>query len=87
MKNSVFLLLMIALMLGCLEDHTNLDYREINELSVDSIAAFYTIDQFDTLKIDPQFAGTQYADTSMFYYSIIIKPALSIIQTVIFFFI
>ena len=62
------LLLVSWSMTSCYEDLGNYDYREINELSVDSIAAFYTIDQFDTLKIDPQFAGTQYADTSMFYY-------------------
>lgn len=55
-------------MTSCYKDLGNYDYRDINELSVDSISAFYTIDQLDTLKIDPTFAGTQYADTSLFDY-------------------
>ncbi len=56
-------------LVSCYEDKGNYTYHDINEVSVDSLNSFYTIDQFDTLKIDPVIAGTQYSDTARFNYA------------------
>lgn len=55
--------------LACYDDLGNYDYHDINEITVDSVKAFYTVDQFDTLKIQPLLAGTMYSDTSRFSYT------------------
>ena len=55
-------------MTACYKDLGNYDYHDINELAIDSILSFYTVDQFDTLKIDPLLTGTQYSDSSRFAY-------------------
>lgn len=54
---------------SCYEDLGNYKYHDINELTIDSVKSMYTIDQFDTLKITPQLAGTMYGDTSRFSYA------------------
>lgn len=56
-------------LLSCYDDLGNYDYQDINEITVDSVKAFYTIDQFDTLKIEPSLAGTMYSDTSRFNFT------------------
>lgn len=55
--------------LACYDDLGNYKYHNINEISIDSVKSFYTVDQFDTLKIEPVLKGTMYSDTSRFSYT------------------
>ena len=65
----IFLLLLLFWgEMSCYDDLGNYTYHDINELTIDSVASFYTVDQFDTLEIHPVFTGTQYADTDRFSY-------------------
>ena len=56
-------------LMSCYDDLGNYSYHDINEITVDSVRAFYTVDQFDTLKINPVLAGSMYSDTSRFNYT------------------
>lgn len=72
MKRSIYSLLGISLMsmafTACYDDLGNYDYKDINELQVDSIHASYVRDVDDSLHIVPVLQGTQYSDTSRFTY-------------------
>lgn len=46
-----------------------LDYREINELSIEGIVGQYARDVDDSLSIRPEITGTLYSDTSRFNYA------------------
>lgn len=69
MNRYIFIVLLAWSFVSCYEDKGNYKYHDINEITVDSIADFYTIDQFDTLRITPTMTGTQYSDTARFYYT------------------
>lgn len=65
MKNIIYVLV-VFLLASCYEDKGNYDYREINEVAVSGVDSVYNVDQFDTLRIYPDFTGTQYADENKF---------------------
>ena len=71
MKHIGFLYIMIIGMLvaSCYKDLGNYDYREINELEVDSILSQYARDVDDSLVIRPVLKGSLYSDTSRFSYA------------------
>lgn len=56
------------LSVSCYDDLGNYDYKEINEIEVDSIRAIYSCDTDDSLSIFPIIRGTLYNDTSRFSY-------------------
>ena len=64
-KTNILYVLFIAWLLpACYEDLGNYDYREINELEVDSIRPLYNVDIDDSLRIYPILKGTIYSDTN-----------------------
>lgn len=68
-KTNILYVLFIAWLLpACYEDLGNYDYREINELEVDSIRPLYNVDIDDSLCIYPILKGTIYSDTNRFTY-------------------
>lgn len=69
MVRYILIAFLASMLVSCYEDLGNYKYHDINELTIDSIKTIYTIDQFDTLKIEPQLAGTMYADVTRFTYS------------------
>ena len=66
--NIFYILLLVFGLPGCYDDLGNYDYREINEIEVDSIRSLYEVDVDDSLCINPIIRGTQYSDTSRFTY-------------------
>lgn len=70
MKKRYFLILALSGLLvflkSCYKDLGNYDYNEINELSVLGLAANYEVDQDDSLRLEVDLMGTQYADTTRF---------------------
>lgn len=65
----LYIILFTLFATACYEDLGNYDYREINEIEVDSIKSRYNCDTDDSLCIYPVLTGTQYSDTSRFTYS------------------
>lgn len=57
------------LFMGCFEDTGNYSYVDINEITeISGIDSVCRINQFDTLRLNPGFVGSQYSDASRFDY-------------------
>lgn len=62
----LWLAIIIPMWVACYEDKGNYDYQEINEVSIAGVDSVYNRDQFDSLRIQPDFTGTQYSDEERF---------------------
>lgn len=63
----LFIILMGAALPGCYEDLGNYDYRELNEVVIDTLDERFLLSKFDTLRIRPNIDQTIISDNDLSY--------------------